>query len=203
MKNKSKKIFTTKNKRVPARLCPICGESFYPLHKSDVTCGGCVSGCKSKKSNVVFLPLYQKCAFCGKEFIPDNYSTKYCSDKCRKDKFELTRVVPDYEVSKEEIFRRDDYKCIYCGKSSIEDGVKLHLEHIYPVSKGGREDLFNLATSCERCNTVKSARMLSEDVILRIWERNKKLNEKFESKTYDELMDAFGANLQVRRSRLI
>ena len=34
--------------------------------------------------------------------------------------------------------------------------VKLHVDHIKPVSKGGKTELSNLRTLCERCNLGKS-----------------------------------------------
>ncbi len=33
------------------------------------------------------------------------------------------------------VFERDDYTCQICGRNVKEDGVKLELDHIYPVSK--------------------------------------------------------------------
>jgi 5-methylcytosine-specific restriction endonuclease McrA len=53
------------------------------------------------------------------------------------------------------VFKRDGFRCIYCGQSSIEDGVKLHIDHIKPVSKGGTSKLENLVTACAGCNGEK------------------------------------------------
>jgi 5-methylcytosine-specific restriction endonuclease McrA len=39
-----------------------------------------------------------------------------------------------------EIFERDDFRCVYCGKCAV-DGVSLsvsfQIDHVYPVSLGG------------------------------------------------------------------
>ena len=35
------------------------------------------------------------------------------------------------------------------------DGVKLHVDHIKPVSRGGKSVLNNLQTICEDCNCGK------------------------------------------------
>lgn len=56
------------------------------------------------------------------------------------------------------IFERDDFTCQYCGKHPPE--VILHLDHIYPVSKGGKNEIENLITSCVDCNLGKSDREL-------------------------------------------
>ncbi len=53
---------------------------------------------------------------------------------------------------------RDKFKCQLCG-SSQQDGVKLEVDHIVPVSKGGRTELDNLQTLCERCNRGKRDEM--------------------------------------------
>lgn len=190
-----------KKKIVSQRLCVVCSKPFAPLNAIDDTCKRCRRvTLKPMPTHIekVSVTFTKTCLQCGKPFETTTITKKYCSDICREE-FNKDSLSKQYEVSKEIIFRRDGYRCIYCGASSIEDGVKLHLEHIYPISKGGREDLFNLATSCERCNTVKSATMLNEDVILRIWERNEKLNEKIDSKTYDEMMIAFRKNLKLRQ----
>ena len=53
------------------------------------------------------------------------------------------------------ILDRDEFRCVQCGKG-VEDGYKLHVDHIIPVSKGGKTTKSNLQTLCERCNMGKS-----------------------------------------------
>ena len=53
-----------------------------------------------------------------------------------------------------EILKRDGFRCQICGATQ-KDGVRLHVDHIYPVSKGGRTEPDNLRTLCERCNMGK------------------------------------------------
>jgi hypothetical protein len=53
-----------------------------------------------------------------------------------------------------EIFKRDDFKCIYCGKGTPD--VTLEIDHILPVSKGGTNDINNLVTACFDCNRGKT-----------------------------------------------
>lgn len=60
-----------------------------------------------------------------------------------------------------EVFKRDGFKCQYCGAEAPK--VVLHVDHIHPVSKGGDNDLMNLVTCCEGCNSGKSNRTLSDD----------------------------------------
>lgn len=60
-----------------------------------------------------------------------------------------------------DVFKRDSFKCQYCGCSAPE--VILHVDHIEPVSKGGDNSIVNLITSCDSCNLGKGDRRLSDD----------------------------------------
>ena len=59
------------------------------------------------------------------------------------------------------IFNRDNFRCTYCGRSSSEDGVKLEVDHIIPVAKGGKNTEENLTTACYQCNRGKNAKLLN------------------------------------------
>ena len=54
-----------------------------------------------------------------------------------------------------DIFQRDGFRCQICGCTQ-RDGVTLHVDHIIPVSKGGKSVPSNLRTLCDRCNIGKS-----------------------------------------------
>ena len=65
-------------------------------------------------------------------------------------------------LSRFNIYRRDDYKCLYCGSKD-----SLTLDHIVPRSKGGKNSWTNLATCCMKCNITKGDRFLEEtDMVL-------------------------------------
>lgn len=57
-----------------------------------------------------------------------------------------------------EVFKRDGFTCQYCGNHPPE--VMLEVDHIEPRSKGGKDDIMNLLTSCFACNRGKSDRTL-------------------------------------------
>jgi len=50
----------------------------------------------------------------------------------------------------------------------MEDGAKLHLDHIVPVVSGGESVAANLISSCEECNVAKGGRELSADTAERL-----------------------------------
>jgi hypothetical protein len=56
-----------------------------------------------------------------------------------------------------QILQRDK-KCRLCGRSA-DDGVKLEVDHILPVSKGGKNTPENLQALCRDCNSGKSAKL--------------------------------------------
>lgn len=53
------------------------------------------------------------------------------------------------------VFKRDNYTCQICGRTQ-KDGVKLHIDHIKPVAKGGTNNIDNLRVLCAECNMGKS-----------------------------------------------
>lgn len=54
-----------------------------------------------------------------------------------------------------QVFQRDNWRCVSCGRGS-EDGIILHVDHITPRSKGGKDNLLNYQTLCNICNLGKS-----------------------------------------------
>lgn len=66
--------------------------------------------------------------------------------------YQRKRMTPSLRY---DILKRDKFSCAICGRSE-KDGVKLHVDHIIPVSKGGRTEYDNLRTLCNDCNLGKS-----------------------------------------------
>ncbi len=56
-----------------------------------------------------------------------------------------------------DILRRDGFKCVCCGRS-VKEGAVLEVDHIKPVSQGGKTVPNNLQTLCRECNRGKSNR---------------------------------------------
>lgn len=58
---------------------------------------------------------------------------------------------------REAIKLRDNYTCQECGNSVYrEPNLLLEVDHIVPISKGGKTEADNLQTLCWRCNRAKS-----------------------------------------------
>jgi hypothetical protein len=63
-----------------------------------------------------------------------------------------------------EVFKRDSFTCQYCGAKAPE--VILHADHVKPVAAGGTDDILNLVTACQPCNSGKSDRPLSDNSVI-------------------------------------
>lgn len=62
--------------------------------------------------------------------------------------------------------RKDSkYRCCYCRTPQLLLSYKLEIEHILPLSKGGRSIKENLCLACRQCNLHKSAKVFGFDVI--------------------------------------
>lgn len=64
---------------------------------------------------------------------------------------------PSEKINNYYIFKRDNFTCQYCGRNP-KDGVKLHVDHILPLTKGGGNSANNLITACQTCNLEKHDR---------------------------------------------
>ncbi|HEX6693740.1 MAG TPA: HNH endonuclease [Longimicrobiales bacterium] len=56
-------------------------------------------------------------------------------------------------MKRERVFRRDRYRCVYCGAEGIP--AELTLDHVEPQMRGGDQSEGNLVTCCQACNTLK------------------------------------------------
>jgi 5-methylcytosine-specific restriction endonuclease McrA len=69
----------------------------------------------------------------------------------------IKRPRPHIKLNKQEIFRRDDYACQYCGNKADD----LTLDHVIPRRLGGSHSWENLVTACRGCNHRKGGRMVA------------------------------------------
>ena len=58
-------------------------------------------------------------------------------------------------LSKRNIFLRDEYTCQYCGVQVSDQSATL--DHVHPVSQGGKTTWENSTTACKPCNYRKAA----------------------------------------------
>ena len=64
------------------------------------------------------------------------------------------------------VLMKDGARCKLCG-ATPQDGIKLHVDHIVPWSRGGETVFENLQILCDRCNIGKSDTNLTQDARLK------------------------------------
>ncbi len=61
------------------------------------------------------------------------------------------------------ILQRDSFTCQACGQSPRKGhSIALHVDHIYPIAKGGKTEDDNLHVLCESCNNGKRDKVIPE-----------------------------------------
>ena len=110
--------------------------------------------------------------FCFSYVSPAGRSGRSCTIKATPELLKNVWAEIGYKLSKTEhsktqrnamtndlreaIKKRDNYTCCLCGNSIFkEPNLLLEVDHIIPVSKGGRTEAGNLQTLCWRCNRAK------------------------------------------------
>ena len=90
------------------------------------------------------------------------------------------RAVETRKVTTAEVERMLAKPCAYCGAPSE------HIDHIIPLSRGGRHSIGNLTGACAKCNKSKSNKLLVE------WRLQRKEN--------NHAVSSHDARIAVRRS---
>lgn len=127
------------------RKCRLCGE-VKPIELFEIdrrVKGGRTTRCKACKAG-----------------LNDRARTLYAGLKHR-----AKQAGQPVEVTLKEIqalFAAFDGKCIYCEKTEEETGESHHVDHVIPVSEGGRHHISNLVLSCASCNRQKGDRPFIE-----------------------------------------
>lgn len=69
----------------------------------------------------------------------------------------VKQITPKVTYSRRNVHVRDHYTCQYCGSVS-----NLTLDHVMPVSRGGKSTWENVVTACYPCNSGKGSRTPEE-----------------------------------------
>lgn len=124
---------------------------------------------------------------------------RYEPDKVKNK--ELLDFTPEV---KEQIFKRDNYRCVVCGRG-IADGVEICADHIKPKDKGGDNSVENGQTLCMEHNLIKKNYFQTEAgkrFFIKMYEQALEKNDekmiKFCKSIFD-LYDEFGINGHIKR----
>ena len=127
----------------------------------------------------------------------------YQKGKLIKVKNGVYRYEPDYghEVElleftpsvKEAIFKRDNYRCVVCGRGRA-DGVQIHADHKKPIDKGGTNPIDNGQTLCYEHNLLKknySQTEAGKRYFIRLYEDAVRQNDKRMIKFCEDVFDVY------------
>lgn len=113
---------------------------------------------------------------------------KYDSD------FVKNRELEDFTpAQKEEIFKRDNYRCVVCGRGRA-DGIEIHADHIKPKELGGKAYLENGQTLCAQHNFQKKYYKQTETgkrMFIRLYELAKKNDDKELMKFCEDVLKVY------------
>lgn len=104
------------------------------------------------------------------------------------------RNLEDFSAAqKAEILKRDDYKCVICGRGK-KDGVDLHIDHIKPKDFGGEATIENGQTLCSQHNFIKKNLKQTETgkkMFIRLYELAKNENNKELKKFCTDVLETY------------
>lgn len=125
------------------------------------------------------------CKECGEKFTPEyrNKRRRFCSDRCLRKYLRRKRTRwcaknfnaanrkrlrlyhgsewQDYyePINRKTVFEGDNWRCRICGnhvsESRIWDPLQATIDHIIPISRGGKHTYANVQTACMKCNSAK------------------------------------------------
>jgi len=106
---------------------------------------------------------------------------------------ELEDFTPE---QKEQIFKRDNYRCVICGRGR-QDGVEIHADHIKPKDKDGQATIENGQTLCAEHNFRKKNYKQTETgkkMFIRLYELAKSQDDEDLMKFCTEILEVFEKN---------
>jgi hypothetical protein len=98
-----------------------------------------------------------------------------------------------------EILERNGYTCQLCGAGPGDPDpfnpgrkVRLHIDHIIPISQGGTDDKSNLRVLCSTCNQGRANIQIPTEDARNILARIRRASRSVQREVYDALKKTFG-----------
>ena len=142
--------------------CLECGDIFNCRVLNRVRCDSCKHQHKLRRKRATYKPFrlwseekkqgfrdYRNALWRAKD---PHARKEICSRKRRSKRYPGTPERLPYDVW-EQMKALYDFTCLCCGKREPE--IKLTLDHIVPISRGGQTVVDNIQPLCMRCNISK------------------------------------------------
>jgi len=94
---------------------------------------------------------------------------------------------------KKQIFERDNYRCVQCGRRQ-DEGYELHADHRISKNSGGKATVDNGQTLCSICNFRKKNYGQTESgkkMLILMWESAKKIGDKHTKEFCEYLLSGY------------
>lgn len=170
--------------KVYFKVCEYCNNGFVAKRTNTPTCS---DECTKKINNAKHYKrslqkkviVARSCKCCGKLFVSE-YSDKkriFCSSGCsisysrrvgKAKRRAVERAIEADNIDPFEVFHRDKWICRLCGikthrsKRGSYDDKAPELDHIIPLSKGGKHKYDNVQCACRKCNQTKGDKELGQ-----------------------------------------
>jgi ribosomal protein S27AE len=149
------------------RICPQCGTSFVAAHGQQKFCA---VPCYQAHHRTAHGPRPLECVLCHEPFESRQPNARYCSNQCRGKADKKRPSEYARRRNKEKVRRlrplvlaRYGMTCYLCagpilyGTDSVHP-LALTMDHLMPVSMGGRDTVDNLRPAHRACNEDKGER---------------------------------------------
>lgn len=142
------------NKRENKTACTVCGVEIPQRSGMPLYCATCNPYRKVEARGLV-------CASCGKTFMSNCTSARFCSKKCRC--YDWARKYRAKKYSAEGTFTAAEFaalceaydnRCARCGTKT-----KLTADHVIPLIAGGSNMIDNIQPLCKPCNSSKKDKL--------------------------------------------
>lgn len=145
---------------------------------------------KHKEEQERIKRLTRECEECGTMFYDPHPHTLTCSSECSRKRsnrlsryYERKRInkynLVDKDISLKRLYKRDKGICYLCGepcdyndKIITDEGHYIvgetypSIDHVIPISKGGKHSWNNVKLAHHRCNTLKSDSLIDSEKAL-------------------------------------
>lgn len=137
-------------------MCMRCSNTLVTLHETEVAFHLRISNEEMAETKALFIAKgfidkdFNLLNWEKRQFISDTSNERVKRHRAKRAEQGLPQQNSIPASVRVAVFGRDDCACVYCG---AEDD--LTIDHMTPQSRGGGDEMENLATACRACNASK------------------------------------------------